>query len=86
MASAGRDYRMVSSKREMAQELMQKVLQPDNTRDTIGTITADPTTHATIVYYTERRRSLLTELKALDQLLALLRETTHARPEQNRVR
>lgn len=61
---------------------MQKLLQPDNTRDTIGTITADPTTHATIVYYTERRRSLLTELKALEQLIAALKETSHDRPRQ----
>lgn len=55
---------------------MQKLLQPANTRDTIEAITTDPTHHATIVYYTERRRSLLTELRALEQLITALKETS----------
>lgn len=65
---------------------MEKVLQPVKNHDRISVITADPSTHATIVYYQERRRSILTELKALDHLIACLKELTGnginpARPE-----
>lgn len=51
-----------------------KVLQPKQNCDKLAETTVAPTSPIVIAYYIEKRRSLLTELKALDRLLTELRQ------------
>jgi hypothetical protein len=51
-----------------------KVLQPAKNCDKLAETTVAPTSPNIIAYYIEKRRSLLTELKALDRLIEELKQ------------